>query len=353
MCNRQNLNHFEMKSRKPGQNGQPNNQNYNQNSTQGSMNSNRSFGQNTGMPTGSNGRPPLLPGRPGPGPGLGRPNNGPLLSSQPRLPQMSHPAMPFGAANAQQWPQLMQNGPRNNQMHGGGPSLNPMLRMPQGNNRSLINQPLLSAPNQGDLRTHLASGSSLGFALLFYLLNPREGIAQSWITNPYLVVSSLLFQLDCPVLVSMHLMSTPSLVPSKVSSTHQLINLATAFPEWIPLPEVTQAMTVSVGQAWTWAFRWAMPNLKRSSRRIRISLTTPSRAPFLTHLLVIWTSHCFLYSANLVALSFYPCFDNSLSLSYGIIITCYHLSIFEHSTLRCTVCYLAVALFHSLLSVSW
>ncbi|XP_017488276.1 PREDICTED: cleavage and polyadenylation specificity factor subunit 6-like [Rhagoletis zephyria] len=151
MCNRQNLNHFEMKSRKPGQNGQSNsggsNNNGNNNSSggggsignsnynnQNSMGSNRNYGNpsNQGMmlSTGSN-RPPLLPGRPGTGL-TGRPTNGPLLNSQPRLPQLPpHQQLGFGGANPQ-WTQLIQqNGPRNNQLHGSGPSLNPMLRMPQ------------------------------------------------------------------------------------------------------------------------------------------------------------------------------------------------------------------------------
>lgn len=156
-----------MKSRKPGQNGQSNNssnsngnnngsnsgssnQNFN---SQGGMNNNRSYGSTPNQAlmvgTGSS-RPPLLPGRPSTGL-TGRPNNGPLLNSQPRLPQLPHQQLGFGGANPQ-WSQLMQNGPRNNQLHGSGPSLNPMMRMPQGNTRSLTNQPLLSAPSQGDFR---------------------------------------------------------------------------------------------------------------------------------------------------------------------------------------------------------
>lgn len=178
MCNRQNLNHFEMKSRKPGQNGQSNNSNNgngnnnNSNSSssnpsynnQNSMGNSRSYGNQPGQAllSGSS-RPPLLPGRPGTGL-TGRPNNGPLLSSQPRLPQLPHQQLPFGGANPQ-WSQLMQNGPRNNQLHGSGPGLNPMMRMPQGNSRSLTNQPLLSAPNQGDFR--LSQGSQFLLYLLF------------------------------------------------------------------------------------------------------------------------------------------------------------------------------------------
>lgn len=161
MCNRQNLNHFEMKSRKPGQNGQTDrmggtNQTGVQPSNFGGMQTNRNFGQNQGggnmgPGSGGSGRPPLLPRGP-----IGRPN-GPLLNSQPRLPQMPHQTLtPFGA-NPQQWSQLMQNGPRN-PMHNAGPQLNPMMRMPQGN-RSLSAQPLLNAPNQGDLRTQLSTGS--------------------------------------------------------------------------------------------------------------------------------------------------------------------------------------------------
>lgn len=122
------------------------------------------------LSTGSN-RPPLLPGRPGTGL-TGRPTNGPLLNSQPRLPQLPpHQQLGFGGANPQ-WTQLIQqNGPRNNQLHGSGPSLNPMLRMPQGNTRSLSNQPLLSAPNQGDFRLSQGSESLLfAFFCCFFCL---------------------------------------------------------------------------------------------------------------------------------------------------------------------------------------
>lgn len=154
MCNRQNLNNFEMKSRKPGQNGAPTTQS-NNNST-GFVPNNRNFGQNPAMPQLNNTRPPLLPR----GPTLGRPNNGPLLTNQPRLPQLSHNPLAFGVNNHQQWPQLLPNGPR--PLHsGGGPTLNPILRMPQGN-RNLNNQPILLGPNsQADLQ-QLPQGSQLG-----------------------------------------------------------------------------------------------------------------------------------------------------------------------------------------------
>lgn len=144
LCNRQNLNNFELKSRKPGQNGQPNQTNNNANF--GMQNHRNNYGQNSNMP----GRPPLIqrPMRP----------SGPLLNNQPRMPPIQHQSIPYGGG-AQPWPQMLSNGPRNNPMHSlSNASLNPMLRLPQGS-RQLSNQPLLSAPSgQNDLRSQLSSG---------------------------------------------------------------------------------------------------------------------------------------------------------------------------------------------------
>ncbi|UXI18839.1 hypothetical protein NH340_JMT04782 [Sarcoptes scabiei] len=162
LCNRQNLNNFEMKSRKTGVNGQQNqnstsNNSNNSNNTTSNMNPNN-FMQNNQrnftMNMSSGQRPPLIqrPMRP----------NGPLLSSQPRLPTMSHQSMPFNSNSAQQWNQLMSNNARNNPLQtASNQLLNPMLRLNQGG-RQLPNQPLLSAPSsQVDLRNQLSSVSGM------------------------------------------------------------------------------------------------------------------------------------------------------------------------------------------------
>lgn len=149
-----------MKSRKTGVNGQQNqnstsNNSNNSNNTTSNMNPNN-FMQNNQrnftMNMSSGQRPPLIqrPMRP----------NGPLLSSQPRLPTMSHQSMPFNSNSAQQWNQLMSNNARNNPLQtASNQLLNPMLRLNQGG-RQLPNQPLLSAPSsQVDLRNQLSSGN--------------------------------------------------------------------------------------------------------------------------------------------------------------------------------------------------
>lgn len=152
LCNRQNLNNFEMKSRKPGLNGQnhPNNSNnQNQNNNQNNnnnnyMNNRNNYNQNHMQGGGQ--RPPLIP-RPM------RPN-GPLLN-QPRLVNMSQ-SMQFGGNNQQSWPHMMSNGPRN-ALHSSSNQLNPLMRLNQ-NTRPMSNQPLLSAPSsQVDLRTQMSS----------------------------------------------------------------------------------------------------------------------------------------------------------------------------------------------------
>ncbi|KAH9416979.1 Cleavage and polyadenylation specificity factor subunit 6 [Dermatophagoides pteronyssinus] len=102
--------------------------------------------------------------------------------SQPRL-SMPHPTLSFGntgssmlGAGSNQsgnhhhqssWNNhLMSNGPRNNPLQSANANaLNPMLRLNQGNHRSLSNQPLLSAPgNQSslDLRSQLSSAGLTG-----------------------------------------------------------------------------------------------------------------------------------------------------------------------------------------------
>lgn len=168
-CNRQNLNNFELKSRKPGTNGQAN---QNQNNSSNNSNNNNSSSNNTNNNSGSNfmlnnrsnfnqnqgmqssQRPPLIP-RPM------RPNP-PLLNNAPSIaPNMPHQSMRFGNSNSQPWNQMMSNGPRNMSMQTGSNHMNPMMRFNQAN-RQIHNQPLLNAPaNQVDLRTQLSSVSGM------------------------------------------------------------------------------------------------------------------------------------------------------------------------------------------------
>lgn len=226
LCNRQNLNNFEIKAgRKPGMNGQPqsgnsgggissggnsgssglgsqqqqqqqqSNSHHHQNNFM--MQNNRNYNQQNSnqMHQQSSHRPPLIP-RPM------RPN-APLLShhsntgggsvggghSQPRL-SMPHPTLSFGNTGGgivggggsnqsgnhhhqSSWNNhLMSNGPRNNPLQSANANqLNPLLRLNQGNHRSLTNQPLLNAPsNQSslDLRSQLSSGESNCFYPIAY-----------------------------------------------------------------------------------------------------------------------------------------------------------------------------------------
>lgn len=143
-CNRQNLNHFEMQSRKtaPGGvgggpqhvGGQPN---FNQ----------RGPPQPPGM------RPPLIqrPVRP----------NGPLIPGQPRM-GMPHQGMPpFGGGQPQWGPGMPPNAPRPPPapMHPGAPPMGnmPLMRMPPQQARGPVpQQPLLRGPStQGDPRSQM------------------------------------------------------------------------------------------------------------------------------------------------------------------------------------------------------
>lgn len=125
-CNRQNLNHFEMQSRKLAPGG-------------GGGGSQHMGGQQSGprqFPQSGGGmRPPLIP-RPS------RPN-GPLLPGQPRM--MNQGGAPFG--QNQPWHSMPPQGaPQRQNMHGGPPrgNMSNMMRMPL--NRGPNSQPLLRAP---------------------------------------------------------------------------------------------------------------------------------------------------------------------------------------------------------------
>jgi len=171
VCNKQNLNHFEMQSRKnnPGHANNNNNNNNNNMNNMGNMNNGPGnhnmrppFSGNNpmGMPNaGHNMRPPLInrPQRP----------NGPLLSSQPPRGMPIGPQGPYNQGGNMQnqnlWNQHLPNnqsgpgnrggrGPMHNSPQGGGPPRpNPMggpPRMPgnvSGMQRN-SSQPLLRAP---------------------------------------------------------------------------------------------------------------------------------------------------------------------------------------------------------------
>lgn len=168
-CNKQNLNHFEMQSRKnnPGHannqmnNGNPmgNNLNNGPNHMRPPFAQNPNMGGPMGGPSNSGGghnmRPPLInrPQRPG--------NGGPLLSSQPRMSgPYNHSNNQSGMQNQNMWNNHQNMGPQSGNQPGnrnmrpmhGSPRLggNPMVgmnRMPNPNNNlSRSSQPLLRAP---------------------------------------------------------------------------------------------------------------------------------------------------------------------------------------------------------------
>ena len=155
-CNRQNLNHFEMQSRKsnPGLAGGAQHVGGNQ---QGNFTNRNNFNmQNAGGGPGGPMRQPLIqrPQRP----------NGPLLG-QPRMP-MPHQGMGFGQP---QGPWNSGGMPRGGvpprppaPIHPGAPPMAPMpmMRMPpQGQRGPAPQQPLLRGPNaQGDPRAQMTGG---------------------------------------------------------------------------------------------------------------------------------------------------------------------------------------------------
>ncbi|RWS23477.1 cleavage and polyadenylation specificity factor-like protein, partial [Leptotrombidium deliense] len=137
-CNKQNLNHFEMQSRKMTPGGAGNQQ------MPGPHPGPRNYG---GPQAGGGMRPPLIsrPQRP----------NGPLIPGQPRMP-MPQGNVQFGQGQPPWHAGMQQSGPPRGgpPMHSGGPQRPgmPMMRMPP-NNRGPGPQPLLRAPGPpGDPR---------------------------------------------------------------------------------------------------------------------------------------------------------------------------------------------------------
>ncbi|RWS17638.1 cleavage and polyadenylation specificity factor subunit 6-like protein [Dinothrombium tinctorium] len=139
-CNKQNLNHFEMQSRKLAPGGGGNQQ------MAGHQSGPRAYG---GPQAGGAMRPPLIsrPQRP----------NGPLIPGQPRMPMPQSGSGPFGQGQPPWHPSMTPtSGPPRGAppMHSGGPQRPgmPMMRMPPGN-RGPGPQPLLRAPGPpGDPR---------------------------------------------------------------------------------------------------------------------------------------------------------------------------------------------------------
>lgn len=148
-CNRQNLNHFEMQSRKstPGGSG----------AGPQHVGGQGNFGQRnafSGQASSGGMRPPLIqrPVRP----------NGPLLAGQPRM-AMPHQGIPF--QGQPQWAPVMPPSapPRPPApLHPGAPPIPnmPLIRMPPQTNRGPVpQQPLLRGPStQNDPRTQIPVG---------------------------------------------------------------------------------------------------------------------------------------------------------------------------------------------------
>jgi cleavage and polyadenylation specificity factor subunit 6/7 len=153
-CNRQNLNHFEMQSRKTAPGG-PGGGPQHVGGQQNFVNQRTGFG---GQPQSGGMRPPLIqrPVRP----------NGPLLPGQPRM-QMPHQGMPFGSGQPQWGPGMGPNGPPRPPapIHPGAPPMAnmPLMRLPPQPNRGPIpQQPLLRGPStQNDPRTQMAPGGPM------------------------------------------------------------------------------------------------------------------------------------------------------------------------------------------------
>lgn len=152
-CNRQNLNHFEMQSRKTAPGG-PGGGPQHVGGQQNFPNQRSGFG---GPPPSGGMRPPLIqrPVRP----------NGPLLPGQPRMPMGPHQGMPpFGPGQPQWGPGMGPNqGPPRPPapIHPGAPpgmGNMPLMRMPPQQNRGPVpQQPLLRGPStQSDPRTQMA-----------------------------------------------------------------------------------------------------------------------------------------------------------------------------------------------------